>query len=288
MAIKIKGNLKSINKTPIKKSFLIPAIENVLSKKVVGKDRNHGWNSPSGISNCSRLSYFMRKNLNPDKISNEPRLQRIFDNGTHVHIRLQEYLLKSGVLLADEAPLFNIEHRIMGTTDGLLLDGDTLAVLEIKSINAYGFNLLKDAKEEHKLQASIYLYCLNELRNEILRGKREQLEESYLEKLESFITSDLKHSKEEKIESQMKSFSNTLDLLEKYPKPLKKVIFLYESKDTQELKEFEFLGANKEAKVALDKFDALNIAVDNDIVPAKEKSFNCNSCRYRETCNLND
>ena len=86
----------------------------------------------------------------------------------------------------------------------------------------------------------------------------------------------------------MKSFSNTLDLLEKYPKPLKKVIFLYESKDTQELKEFEFLGANKEAKVALDKFDALNIAVDNDIVPAKEKSFNCNSCRYRETCNLND
>ena len=107
MAIKIKGNLKSINKTPIKKSFLIPAIENVLSKKIVGKDRNHGWNSPSGICNCSRLSYFMRKNFNPDKISNEPRLQRIFDNGTHVHIRLQEYLLNSGASSANKIPLFN-------------------------------------------------------------------------------------------------------------------------------------------------------------------------------------
>ena len=38
-------------------------------------------------------------------------LQRIFDNGTCVHLRLQNYLLKSGVLLDDEAPLFNREYE---------------------------------------------------------------------------------------------------------------------------------------------------------------------------------
>lgn len=284
MAVKIKGNLKAINKVAPKNDFLVPAIENVLKNKVAGKDRNHGWNSPSGVSNCCRLTYFMRKGVEADYKANEPRLQRIFDNGTCVHLRLQNYLLKSGVLLDDEAPLFNSEYKIMGTTDGLLLDGNTLAVLEIKSINAYGFNALKDAKDEHKLQASIYLFCLNELRKDILRGKRKELENAYLEKLNSFLVGDKHNTKAEKVEKQFKSFCKTLDLLEKYPKPLKKVIFLYESKDTQELKEFCFTDIMGVLNEALKKFSYLNDCVETNTVPPMEKSFNCNGCRFREVC----
>ena len=287
MAVKIKGNLKAINKFQPKSDFLVPAIENVLKNKVAGKDINHGWNSPSGVSNCSRLTYYMRKGVEADYKANEPRLQRIFDNGTCVHLRLQNYLLKSGVLLDDEAPLFNREYEIMGTTDGLLLDGDTLAVLEIKSINAYGFNALKDAKEEHKLQAGVYLFCLNELRKDILRGKRAELELAYKDKLNSFLKGDKHSTKQEKVEKQFKSFCKTLDLLEKYPKPLQKVIFLYESKDTQELKEFCFTNIESVLKKALDKFNYLNDCIKTNNIPPIEKSFNCNGCRFREVCKKN-
>ena len=175
----------------------------------------------------------------------------------------------------------------MGTTDGLLLDGDTLAVLEIKSINAYGFNALKDAKEEHKLQAGVYLFCLNELRKDILRGKRAELELAYKDKLNSFLKGDKHSTKQEKVEKQFKSFCKTLDLLEKYPKPLQKVIFLYESKDTQELKEFCFTNIESVLKKALDKFNYLNDCIKTNNIPPIEKSFNCNGCRFREVCKKN-
>lgn len=281
MKVKIKGNTKGIN-LGVKKELLIPAIEGVLNNYKPGEDRQRHWNSPSSIGNCLRQSYFSRTGVTPDFISNDPRLQRIFDNGTGVHIRLQDYLKKDGVLLLDEAPVINNDYQILGTTDGLLLDGDRLAVLEIKSIYSLGFSGLKDAKPEHKLQAGIYLFCLNEMRKLLLKGKRKWLEEAYLLKLDSFIK-DGKRSKEDKIAERFETFKETLDLLEKYPKPLARTIFLYENKDTQELKEFsvEDSGVVKEA---LSKFSDLNNYVDKQELPPIEKTYACTGCRYRKVC----
>lgn len=281
MKVKIKGSTKGIN-LQVKKDLLIPAIEDVLCSHKPGEDRKHGWNSPSSIGSCLRQSYFSRTGVAPDFAHNDPRLQRIFDNGTGVHIRLQDYLKKDGILLLDEAPVINQAYEILGTTDGLLLDGDRLAVLEIKSIYSLGFNALKDAKPEHKLQAGIYLYCLNEMRKLILNGKRKWLEEFYLLKLDSFLK-DGKRSKEDKILERFKTFSATLDLLEKYPKPLKRTIFLYENKDTQELKEFA-VEDDGVVKDALKKFGKLNEYVSNKEMPPIEKTFTCVSCRYRKVC----
>lgn len=284
--MKLKGNLKGISKIALNKetNLLIPAIEDTLRKFNAGEDRGHGWNSPSSVGSCSRSVYFGRIGLPPDFPGNEPRLQRIFDNGTYTHIRLQRYLLENGILLDDEAPLYNKEYQIMGTTDGLLLDKDnSIAVLEIKSINSMGFASLKDAKPEHKMQASIYMYCLNSMRNLLLLGKREQLEQEYYYKLDSFLEDGKKYSKKEKVARKFEEFKKTLDWLTKYPKPIKKVIFLYENKDTQELKEFPY--ADKEATVkALEKFTDINNAVKEKRVPAPEKSFWCNGCHYRKVC----
>lgn len=285
MKVKVKGKIGAISGIKKANGILIPAIETFLMRKEIGTDRNHGWNSPSGVGGCGRQIYFMRKGYVADVTYNEPRLQRIFDNGTYTHIRLQEYLLGHGVLLADEAPLFNKEFKIMGTTDGLLLDGNGIAVLEIKSINSNGFKNLVDAKEEHKMQAGIYLFCLNELRKEILRGNREELEQAYLEKLNEFLRDGSKFTKEEKVARQMESFRNTLDWLEKYPKPITRVYFLYENKDTQELKEFCVERDEKSIKVALDKFVFLNNSVDEEVIPPTEKdTFKCNSCRFKKIC----
>lgn len=275
--VKVKGSITGINSIVKSNGILIPAINtHLLSKNCFDPDRKHGWNSPSGIGNCQRYNYFLRTNTIPDTVHIDPRLQRIFDNGTAVHVRLQRYLMKQGILLDDEAPLFNEEYQIMGTTDGLLLDGDSLAVLEIKSINSNSFKYLMDAKDEHKEQASVYMFCLNEMRKEILRGNRLTLEQSYLNKL-SYLS-------DEKREDRFNRFKGTLDLLEKYPKPITKVIFLYESKDTQELKEFPLIDNKEEIKKALDKFKSINNAVLSGEIPPVETSFKCNSCVYKSRC----
>lgn len=282
MKVKIKGNTKGITLNT-NKDLLIPAIEGVLNRQKSGEDRKHGWNSPSSIGNCLRQSYFSRIGVPPDFVSNDPRLQRIFDNGTCVHIRLQDYLKKDGVLLLDEAPVVNTDYQIIGTTDGLLLDGDRLAVLEIKSIFSIGFSNLKDAKPEHKLQAGIYLYCLNEMRKACLKGNREILEEMYRSRLEDFLKDGKHKTKEEKVEERMVMFQATLDLLEKYPKPLKKTIFLYENKDTQELKEFT-VEDDGVVSDALNKFTTLNNYVDSKEIPPMEKTYTCSGCKYRKVC----
>lgn len=285
MRVKVKGKIGAISSIKKANGILIPAIETFLMRKEVGTDRNHQWNSPSSVGNCARQVYFQRMGFTPDVTYNEPRLQRIFDNGTYTHIRLQEYLLGNGVLLDDEAPLFNVPYKIMGTTDGLLLDGDTIAVLEIKSINSNGFKNLVDAKDEHKMQAGIYLYCLNELRKELLRGNREQLEKEYYAKLDSFLEGGSKFTKEEKINMQMESFKKTLDWLEKYPKPITRVYFLYENKDTQELKEFCVERDEKSIQIALEKFESLNNFVENEELPLEERdTYKCASCKFKKRC----
>lgn len=277
MRVRVKGTTKGISKLETPSGILIPAIERVLNKRVTGKERKHGWNSPSGVGGCQRNNYFTRTSVTPDFPQNDPRLQRIFDNGTCVHIRLQDYMKKDGVLLKDEAPLFNKEYKILGTTDGLLNDSGVLAVLEIKSIHAFGFSSLKDAKPEHKLQASIYMYCLNEMRKALLRGKRLELEQDYLTKLQTFLD-------EGKVQKQFRDFCKTLDILEKYPKPIKKVIFLYENKDTQELKEFSVEDDGSVIAQALEKFDSLNIAIENEEIPPASKTYMCNGCKFRKVC----
>lgn len=283
MRVKVKGTTKGISK-PQTKGVLIKAIEDYLSSVKVGEDRGHGWNSPSSVGGCLRSSYFSRTKVPPDFPSNDPRLQRIFDNGTGVHVRLQDYLKGNGILKEDEAPLFNLQHLIMGTTDGLLLIDNTLAVLEIKSINSFAFSSLKDAKPEHKLQASIYMYCLNEMRKSLLRGGRAELESAYLKKLGTFLRDGNLYTKEQKIERQFKAFCRTLDLLELYPKPLTQVVFLYENKDTQELKEFVVEDDGSISKEALQKFDHLNYCVENKVIPSASKTYICNGCRYRKVC----
>ncbi len=283
MKVRIKGNTKGIN-IKDKGKLLIPAIEEFLSTRVTGANRKHGWNSPSGVGGCPRHNYFLRTGVTPDFLQNDVRLQRIFDNGTCVHVRLQDYMKNQGVLLEDEAPLFNTKYKIMGTTDGLLLDHGKLAVLEIKSIHSFGFSHLKDAKPEHKMQASIYLFCLNELRKELLRGNRKLLESAYYEKINSFLVSGKHRTKEEKIKSQYEAFKRTLDWLEKYPKPLTDVYFLYENKDTQELKEFRVTDDGSVSSKALKTFTDLNLAIEKQEIPEPHKTYMCNGCRFRLKC----
>ena len=94
------------------------------------------------------------------------RLRRIFDNGTMTHRRLQKYLKdmsafpEYGVnLVQEEAPIFEPIYRIGGHTDGIIEINGERFILEIKTINSYGFNKLKEPYAKHVDQAHLYMYC---------------------------------------------------------------------------------------------------------------------------------
>ena len=181
-------------------------------------DRAVNVNAPSQAGNCMRANYYMRMQYDKDG-STDPRAQRIFDNGTYTHERLQAYLLDMELLLMDEVPLINEEYNIQGHTDGFLglVDEkgiDEVAILEIKSINDNQFSQLKDAKEEHKKQGLVYLYCAEERRRWLHEHYKtpKEFNDSYEERYKYF-ESKYQHMKDGSHYTRKEKIENERNLL---------------------------------------------------------------------------
>ena len=58
----------------------------------------------------------------------------IFATGHMIHSKWQGWLERSGIMKQSELPIFDEEHHIMGTADGLIEDASGQAILEIKSV----------------------------------------------------------------------------------------------------------------------------------------------------------
>lgn len=263
-------------------------------------DRAVNVNAPSQAGKCIRANFYMRKQYENDN-NTDARLQRIFDNGTYTHERLQGYLKDMELLLMDEVPLINDEYNIQGHTDGYLnLNDSETSILEIKSINDNGFKQLKDAKEEHKKQGLIYLYCA-ESRRKYLQSTyktQEEFNDSYEERAKYFeshyqhIKSGKKFTREDKIKNEVLLNLLSDNILFYTTKPISKVIFLYENKNSQELKEFcveRNMITEPLLEEVLNDYKTLNDHIKKDIVPNRPKGFtkSCNNCRwcsYRNTC----
>ena len=256
-------------------------------------DRAVDVNAPSQAGNCNRANYYMRKQVETDG-SLDPRTQRIFDNGTYTHERLQSYLLDMFLLICDEVPLINDEYNIQGHTDGFLdlSEIEEVAILEIKSINDNQFTQLKDAKEEHKRQGLVYLFCAEERRKYLhdTYKTRKEFQASQEERAEYFrqhyqhMKSGSKFTREEKIENEVKLNLISDDILYDTEKPITKVIFLYENKNNQELKEF-LVERNITTEPILDEvleeYTYLNECCETNTVPPREGSGkSCSLCRW--------
>lgn len=261
-------------------------------------DRAVNVNAPSQAGRCNRANYYMRMQYVDDG-SIDPRTQRIFDNGSYTHERLQTYLLDMELLLMDEVPLINADYNIQGHTDGFLnLDGE-VAILEIKSINDNQFGQLRDAKEEHKKQGLIYLFCAEETRlwlHEMYKTE-EEFNASYNERYAYFeqryqhMKSGRKYTREQKIKNEVMLNMLSDNILFHTDKPITKVIFLYENKNNQELKEFVVernMTTEPILQEVLKDYKYLNECCENEELPPREgTSKSCNLCRwcnYRTTC----
>lgn len=244
MSSVLKAAFKSIKS----EGYVVPALNTyLLSLNSKDSDRALNVNAPSSIGKCPRSIYYSR--VQPaDGISTiEPRTRRIFDNGHHVHIRLQDYLKAQGILLVDEVPVFNQSHNIQGHTDGVLkLSDKEFGILEIKSINSHGYSQLKEPKPEHVKQGLIYVYCLEE-RRKFLRKKYPTLQsfkssllarKKFYKSLYPHFRDGHRYTREEKLAFQVSLHTQIDSILYSSLEPITKAIFLYENKDTQDLKEF--------------------------------------------------
>lgn len=254
-------------------------------------DRAVNVNAPSQAGKCNRANYYLRMQYQSDG-SIDPRTQRIFDNGTYTHERLQTYLLDMELLLMDEVPLINEQYNIQGHTDGFIDLGDEVAILEIKSINDNQFTQLKDAKEEHKKQGLIYLFCAEE-RRQYLHTNYKTVEEfnnsfgerySYFEKHYQHIQGGRKYTREQKITNEVRLNMLADNILFYTDKPLTKVVFLYENKNNQELKEFIVERSMVTEPIltnVLKEYEYLNECIERGEVPQREgTSKSCTECRW--------
>lgn len=261
-------------------------------------DRAVNVNAPSQAGHCNRANFYMRMQVENDG-SVDPRTQRIFDNGTYTHERLQSYLIDMGLLHMDEVPILNEKYNIQGHTDGFLNFVDEVAILEIKSINDNQFTQLKDAKEEHKCQGLIYLYCAEERRKWLHEKYKTEADfnASYGERYKYFeskyqhLKGGRKHSREDKIKNEVLLNMLSDNILFNTSKPITKVVFLYENKNNQELKEFVVernMTTEPILEDILSDYEYLNECCETGEVPEREgTSKSCNTCRwcnYKNTC----
>ena len=291
------AGLKEIFSSMKREGYIIKDLDMFLLKKgnKEGNDRAINVNSPSSVGTCPRASYYRRIGVERDSNSVNARTRRIFENGDGVHERLQGYLKEMGILLMDEVPIINTKYLIQGHTDGLLqLSASELGVLEIKSINDRGFTQLKDAKEEHKMQALVYLYGLEERRKSLRKLKTFPSKEKLFKEYQKFYThmkDGSKFSAEEKLNFQCELSYNRDFILFSTRVALEKCIILYENKNNQELKEFIISMDDENTdklNIHLSIFEYINQCVEEKIEPERICSSKSDSlgrwCNYKNSC----
>lgn len=225
----LKDVLRSFSDTRI----LIPRIDrHLLSLNGENARRNDGFIHPSGVSGCLMAQYLCMNKV--PAIENIPaKVRRIFNNGDHMHSRLQKYMLDAGITKPNPAnkngewPFEIKKWRVRGQTDGIILNPE--AILELKSMNEREFLTLGGPKAEHIWQGHLYMWGLN----------------------------------------------------------IKKIIFLYENKNNQDLKEFVMEWDQETFDTVFERIKYLNKCYLMNTPPNKwtcngAKSCNCNISNYTE------
>lgn len=269
------------------KNSIIARLDKFLVSNKEESDRAINVNSPSQVGRCKRANYWMRTGEETASTI-DARTQRIFDNGTGMHERIQAYLKAEGSLVMDECPCLDLDLNIQGNTDGILrMTPYDYAILELKSINSNGFSRLKDAKDEHKLQAMVYLYCTECRRQELREMSEKDFKDSEPKRREKYkaryqhLKDGKKFTREEKLQHQIQTNIDLDNILYNIPKEIDTIIFLYENKDTQELKEFTVKFDEELMNEILDYYEELNNYIENKELPPREgSSKSCQFCRY--------
>lgn len=144
---------------------VIDVIDKVLlAENRKDRGRRRGVFHPSELGNvsCDRaLAYeLLRAPKAREEIS--PRLRRIFNNGTYLEYRLDNYFKRYGQMdlfftYKQDVPVEIPEFYVSGEADALFCQ---MVVGEFKSINKNGFTGLSKPKPAHRMQINTYMWGL--------------------------------------------------------------------------------------------------------------------------------
>lgn len=123
----------------------------------------------SGISSHPRDSVLSLLNLPEDKYkfkdTDNARGLKLMAKGTWMHEYIQEKFMNMGILregdLEEGLRIQDSEYIFSGHPDGVLTFSDKQVLLEIKSINPWGFKAIKEPKIEHYQQAQAYMHFVS-------------------------------------------------------------------------------------------------------------------------------
>lgn len=117
---------------------------------------------PSGLMyDCPRRMTYEISGVSPtDKRLHSAETLRIFHTGTFWHTYIQARLYRKGRLVKMEVPVISKRLLIDGRADGIVRFDHDDALLEIKTMNSFGFYKLTAPLEQHLFQASIYAKIL--------------------------------------------------------------------------------------------------------------------------------
>jgi hypothetical protein len=119
---------------------------------------------PSALGGCLRATWFAYLNAPGQRPSGDDpvRTYLTFEQGTYIHVILQNLCARAGILVEREITIQNAKLRTLGHADAVIKIEGVKYVLEIKSSNSRNFMLLtKEPKHEHKMQLHDYMRCLN-------------------------------------------------------------------------------------------------------------------------------
>ena len=128
-------------------------IDEFYTSKQDDKDRQYFYISEAG--KCARAIYFTWKKL--PKKAKDARFLRIMDHGDYTHMRIMSVLFSLGLVKATEITIPS-QEIIHGRADAIVNIDEKPYVVELKSINSYGFKKLEAPKKEHICQLQLYLH----------------------------------------------------------------------------------------------------------------------------------
>lgn len=165
----IRNNPKGLTDKQ-KKAFILAFYRLAFAQESRAKGVFHPSEIAQETNMCKRKMYFQLGRVPVDatyvNFTSDNRMMRLVDLGTIMHLYVQENLDRLGVLKDFEVPVSSPKYGVEGKMDGIIsfIGSDDYGnyydeedmVLEIKTINDYGFKALRKPKPEHIKQASIY------------------------------------------------------------------------------------------------------------------------------------
>ena len=247
-------HLQEFKKTLTANGKLVPIVNQLLINRRLESTRDTDHLHPSEICKkdwCPRSSWYTIKKYPKTEESFTFQRLNVFEEGHSIHSKWQNWLKDAGVLVEAEMPISNEEYMLLGHADGLVDTGTERFLIEIKSVGIGTFRF-----ENYDLYKDA-------------KGNGDEM----WKKLRQPFPSHVRQA-----------------MLYMYATGVHDLVFLYEWKATQEVKEFTVTFQPELISGVLSACAVVKKCVASGIPPMRPawiespENKTCKQCPYKKTC----